>query len=432
MILNVVNPSVGEQIRRLRILSGRSIRQQAKLAGINHATLVRWESGETHPSRFAFECLLRSFDHLEADVRRMADEWMDAAGSDIQSGSAIKAMRESCGFSQGRLAAALGVQQGTISKWENSISQPTIAQADQIRRVLTAKANQPIIKQIEQLERDIAGYDLSECYTSYSEYWRHCAVFPIEYGEHWGAQLTNRLSQLATTDREALRLLSWIYSSQSYWHLARGNDQKALRASIQSIRTANTVGYDLTSGFSFWMAARVSFSKRTITARDRAELRRLSDISEQKLAGSGLPFPSLVRAGTQLASGDYIGAHTYLQAARKWNPQTFDNGQYGAMTESYWNDLIDSYQKLFALRSKEYAVVLAQQTSLGPDRVILQILSQTYDLAALTKVSRENLGGQYEKLAHEANSAGLSFAFSTMEEHVKRIAGIDLKARCLS
>ncbi len=431
-ILNVVTPSIDEQIRGLRASSGRSIRQQAKLAGIHHATLVRWESGETRPSRFALECFLRSFGNSETEVHRLVHEWMGAVNFDGSSGSAIKAMRESCGFSQGRLASALGVQQGTISKWENGVSQPTAAQANRLRQVLTGDASQPIIKQIEQLERDIAGYDLSECFKSYSDYWQNCAVFPVEYGEHWGVQLTNRLTFLAQTDREAVLLLSWIYASQSYWHLARGHDQKALQAAMQSIRAANTVGFDLTNGFSFWMAARVYFTKRTITAKDRAEIKHLADISERRLSQSRLPYSSLVRASSHLAAGNYLSASQSLESARRWNHRISDHGQYGVMSEDYWNALIDSYQKLFALRSREYLEVLSQPSLLSTDRPILNILSQTYDLAALTKVSRENLGDKYNQIAQEANSVGLGFAFSTMEEHIKRIAGIDLKSRCLS
>ncbi|MBS1700783.1 MAG: helix-turn-helix domain-containing protein [Armatimonadetes bacterium] len=421
--------SLGEALRSARLSLGRSVRQQARTAGIDHATLLRWERDATRPSSRVLREFLNSLEMGPTGIESFLTEHA-LFDRRAWNGVAIRTLRQSHGFSQARLAEEMGVQQSTISKWESGVALPSIAQMESMRKLLTAR--EPLHDQLATLRAEIRQLDVAGCFASYDQYWRSCTTQPVEYGELWGIELTHRAEQLALSSRDAKRILAWIYASRSYWSLVRGRNTEVLQLASNGIRIGGEIGFDLTSGYCYWIAARVFLTRRTNPLQDRQSLRRLALSAERRIPDHSLPFPSLVRSGYLLESGQYEGAHQLLVEVRNRTFTHVDDGQCGQFESAYWQDVVDSYHKMFGLRSREYADVLDHHSASRSGRPLIELLSRTYDLAAVSKLSRSDLSREYRELADTARTHHLEFAFSTMEAHLRRISGIDLGERCLS
>lgn len=429
--LNLLEPNtLGDRIRALRTARHRSVRGQAALAGIDHSTLLRWESGDSRPTRPALVDLVRALDLSEPEIEEFLACHFD---SPIQlTGTAIKALRQKRSMTQGRLAELMSVRQSTVSKWEANQTIPTSDQQAQLRDLLAEPQDSPLVERFSELKHAIASYDLADCFDSYEEYWRTCATYPVAYGDHWGRELSHRAERLAETSIDAKRLLAWLYSSRAYGSLVRGNHRDTVHQASQAIRIGNEIGFDLTTSYSFWIAARTYFTKRSMTPRDRNALKRISMLAEKKLGGTASPFASLVRSSYLLSVGNLDSARATLSEIDAHRFGTMDEGQVGGYGSEYWHLVLLSYHQMFALQARAYDEVLTCPIYDSSNQPIPKLLSRAYNLAALTKVSKQPLEREYRELTGEADMLGLRFALRTMEDHVRRISNIDLASRCLS
>ncbi|RYG34799.1 transcriptional regulator [bacterium] len=127
--LSFSDPSIGDEIRRLRLSRGLGLAALAVRAGVGRSTLGEWETGRHTPTGSALE---RTLDALEALPRERARllSLADPAyarivlfegpfGAPIAMGAVLRAMRLRRSMTQTDLARAVGVAQGTVAKWES-------------------------------------------------------------------------------------------------------------------------------------------------------------------------------------------------------------------------------------------------------------------------------------------------------------------------
>jgi transcriptional regulator with XRE-family HTH domain len=126
---------VGVLLRRWRGERNFSLSDLARASGVSSSTLSRWESGRTRPRALELETVL--------DVLRVPDPYRLEARTRLNrpralrllaesvgppppvSGDLLRALRMRAGRTQTEVAAAIGVQQGTLAKWERSECWPS-------------------------------------------------------------------------------------------------------------------------------------------------------------------------------------------------------------------------------------------------------------------------------------------------------------------
>lgn len=426
-----MDQSLGRILREGRVGKGRSIRQQARLAEIDHATLLRWEKGSSRPTQEALQNLLRSLEFTTDQWEKALNQYYGVSEQNLLrrdqwSGGTIRAIRRTLGISQEDLASFLNIQQSTVSKWESGTSFPSNEQFKRVRELIASSDELDSLERVIALRNEISTFDLAKCFESYDAFWRACATDAVGYGEHWGVELTNRVQHLATESSDAKRLLSWIYSSRAYWLLVRGRHSEVSPLAFKAIRVGREIGFDFTSGYAFWAAARVHFTKTNVMVEDRQFLRKLARLTEREIGRTSLPYTKLVRSGQMLVDQNLVGATNMLAELSHQPFASHDSGQFGQLGSVYWLTTFDSYQRLYSLKSRDFFAVLDQKESPFGEAGIPNILNECYRLTALSRVSREDLRPQFQELSSSADQIGLGFAFSTMVSHVKRVSGINL------
>lgn len=104
--------TIGDHLRRRRLDSGLLQREVAERIGADESTVTNWELNRTKPAlRF-----------LPAIVRFLGYTPWTADGS---IGERLLAYRRERGLSQSALARLLGVDSGTLSRWERGFRLPT-------------------------------------------------------------------------------------------------------------------------------------------------------------------------------------------------------------------------------------------------------------------------------------------------------------------
>jgi transcriptional regulator with XRE-family HTH domain len=126
---------VGALLRLWRNEQNFTLSNLARASGVSPSTLSRWESGRTQPRTLELETVL--------DVLHVPDSYRVEARTRLNrprairlltelvgppppvSGDLLRALRIRVGRTQTEVAAAVGVQQGTLAKWERSECWPS-------------------------------------------------------------------------------------------------------------------------------------------------------------------------------------------------------------------------------------------------------------------------------------------------------------------
>lgn len=103
--------TIGDHIRARRLDRGLTQLEAGRLIGVDESTVWNWERGLTAPNLHAMPGVVRFLDY-------------DPTKPATSAGAAIVQFRRSRGMSQERLAAALGVDAGTLGRWERGVSRP--------------------------------------------------------------------------------------------------------------------------------------------------------------------------------------------------------------------------------------------------------------------------------------------------------------------
>ena len=99
----------GTALRKARLRSGVSLAALARALGVGESAARGWERQSVVPPARAAE-ILQALAHLQAGTRSSVSP---------RAAARLRALRVTVGWSQARLATALGVSQSTISNWES-------------------------------------------------------------------------------------------------------------------------------------------------------------------------------------------------------------------------------------------------------------------------------------------------------------------------
>lgn len=113
----------GEHLRKRRIELGLLQKEAAERLGLDECTLANWEKGRTYP---AVRFLTRLIDYL--GYRPFPDP--------KTIGERLRSKREALGLSRKRLAAQLGIDDGTLQRYENGTWHPGSRSRDILERFL--------------------------------------------------------------------------------------------------------------------------------------------------------------------------------------------------------------------------------------------------------------------------------------------------------
>jgi transcriptional regulator with XRE-family HTH domain len=113
--------TVGDHIRRRRLILKLLQRQVAQQIGVSHATITNWETNGAEPG----------VKYMPAIIKFLGYNPLPPPPSGI--GERLVRCRTLLGLNQKVFAGQLGVDQGTLAKWEREDRQPT---GDFKRRVL--------------------------------------------------------------------------------------------------------------------------------------------------------------------------------------------------------------------------------------------------------------------------------------------------------
>jgi transcriptional regulator with XRE-family HTH domain len=102
---------LGDHLRKRRLDLGLLQREAAGELGVTESTVYHWETGKTAPKTRHLPSILRFLGH---DPRPMPETF---AGR-------LQAVRTARGLSQAAFARLLGVDPGTVARWETGLSRP--------------------------------------------------------------------------------------------------------------------------------------------------------------------------------------------------------------------------------------------------------------------------------------------------------------------
>lgn len=118
---------LGDHLRQRRLNLNLLQREAAARVGVSPTTFFNWERGRSEPSSLALPAVIR---FLEYDPRS-ATEGV---------GQRLQYWRKGRGLSQENLACRLGVDPGTLSRWERGLRLPTGEHHARVLRVLEDRA----------------------------------------------------------------------------------------------------------------------------------------------------------------------------------------------------------------------------------------------------------------------------------------------------
>jgi transcriptional regulator with XRE-family HTH domain len=139
--------SLPGKLRELRRARGWSLAEAARRAGIGKSTLSEWECGRHRPPVVLLGELLTVLEASPLDRAALlgpsagSAEWEALALPQAESvrpvfADVIYGLRLRAGFSQARLAAALGLSQAAVSRWEAGLTGPTDDHLRELTRIL--------------------------------------------------------------------------------------------------------------------------------------------------------------------------------------------------------------------------------------------------------------------------------------------------------
>lgn len=144
----MLSGTIGDYLRDLRLSRRISLRDLARLAGVNASTLSRWEAGVTCPSNHELTAVLRA---LKASDRESEEAWERLRAPRALShakqqapfpmplhGDLWRAMRLRKGWTLEQTASALGVTCATLSRWERSERVPPLEDRIRLGQLLDA------------------------------------------------------------------------------------------------------------------------------------------------------------------------------------------------------------------------------------------------------------------------------------------------------
>lgn len=115
--------TLGDHLRKRRLDLGLLQRQVAAKVGVNKGTIVNWECNATTPALRHVPGIIRFLGYAPATkVTSFPDQ--------------LKLMRQLSGLSLLRLAGFLGVDEGTVRRWERGRSRPEPKVADRLKALL--------------------------------------------------------------------------------------------------------------------------------------------------------------------------------------------------------------------------------------------------------------------------------------------------------
>lgn len=418
---------IHEEIKQVRLASGRSLRQQAIVGRVHHSTLSRWESGASTPSQTALSEYLAALDVPPDGLKRLQEALGSRQGAQDglgrpSAGELLRAARHSAGILQADLAQQIGVTQGTISKWESGAKCPDEHHVPLLASALGVARNEMI--EICTPGLVWCGFDimdLADCVHSYSQHWQACAIYDRKDGELWNLAITQRLLELSRQDSDALRPLGWCYASAAYWMLVRGRYDDVQKQAKQAIRYGKQVGFDMTTAYAFWAVARVRLARPQNRQADIAMLQRLSKVAHSHLAGTNLPYAHFIDAAICTLQGDFDGGDEILQKVSPPSLAIHAEDQFSAVGEAYWMATIASYRQMFAVKARQWNHVFQPEGSVEKSVPLLNLLSECYRAGAEAHLSPLSGARALSALRKEASSQHLEFAFDSMIEHVRSL-----------
>lgn len=304
------SPSAGDEIQRLRVARGLSLRGLAQQAGVSAAALSRWEAGKRTPSIPELEAVLTALDvpdqqrrailsRIDAPravqrLRELTETSVDAYNG---GGELLWAMRQRKGWTQAQTAKAAGVTQAQVARWERGDAWPGTEDLLRLCGCLDAHAEETAAltrRDGGEARRSAGGLLFSHKlpqqgdrtqWTDYvSRLLRHPppeAVAPLTF---IGVQ--QRLSLLAAQHDFAAGLLPDVYAIHARYCLHRKQVRQAtqwaerglgLVRQWRSVRAVGVGGRALFFGNVLALASSAGISKRP------AELRRAGKLLEDWL-----------------------------------------------------------------------------------------------------------------------------------------------------
>lgn len=161
--------AVAELLREWRLERGMSQGAVALKAGLSRAALSRWESGKRRPRPFELRAVLDALrvppagraplflllgygealtdlaggaaappDEQTPEEEAVTEADLVRSAADALPGRRLISLRLRRGWTQGDLAAKMGVAQGTVSKWEKSADWPDDARLERLCELLGA------------------------------------------------------------------------------------------------------------------------------------------------------------------------------------------------------------------------------------------------------------------------------------------------------
>ena len=127
--------TIGEHIRKKRCEMGLFQREVAETIGVKKAAIFNWENGVTQPK-------IRSMPKIFEFLGYIPSVAMSPIISTLS--DRIIAYRKLHGISQKKFARELGVDSGTLGRWEKDMSVPCKQMVDVLEPLLNARHPLPI------------------------------------------------------------------------------------------------------------------------------------------------------------------------------------------------------------------------------------------------------------------------------------------------
>lgn len=137
--------TLGDHIRKRRLDLDLLQKEAAERIGVHTSTLMNWERGRTSPA-------VRQIPRIIAFLGYMpfapGPSWPERLGT----------YRQINGLSQAKLAARLGVDEGTIKKWESGKSRPHRKRSPLIEEIVRHLARQKRARQLTSRQSGALHY----------------------------------------------------------------------------------------------------------------------------------------------------------------------------------------------------------------------------------------------------------------------------------